>query len=155
MKTQKTHNYWNDNGAYQSLYDAYYERLVPSSGNAGTVLGEMLRATSRIYYDYYNNGMCNNTSGAVNFLYDCFNNISNSGNFPELLIALNHVYNECNTGSYTSVDLKAELETIVNFVVVFTHNHLDDKVYNEPSDVNMFDFQDDDYDDDDYFSDED
>jgi hypothetical protein len=42
--------------------------LVPVSGAAPTVEGELLRAASRLYYDWYNNGFGNNTSGAANFI---------------------------------------------------------------------------------------
>ena len=59
--------YWNGNGAYQ----ADYERLVnamPGVGASDTVAGELIRAASRLGYDFYNNGMGNNTSGAANFL---------------------------------------------------------------------------------------
>lgn len=38
------------------------------SGNCDTVAGELIRAASRLGHDLYNNGMGNNTSGAVNFL---------------------------------------------------------------------------------------
>ena len=33
-----------------------YDKLVPNSGNAGTLEGEMLRAINRIIYRYYNDG---------------------------------------------------------------------------------------------------
>lgn len=35
------------------------EELVPPVGNADTYHGEVLRISSRLYYDYYNNGLCN------------------------------------------------------------------------------------------------
>lgn len=44
------------------LYDEYkelYDELVPSTGAADTIEGELLRAVSNIYYDHYNNGSCN------------------------------------------------------------------------------------------------
>jgi hypothetical protein len=61
--------YWNNNGKYQSDYDRLVE-LMPASGNCETVAGELIRAATRLAYDLYNNGMGNNTSGAVNFLLD-------------------------------------------------------------------------------------
>ena len=45
-----------------------WEELVPREGNAATVAGEMVRAAGRLRYDFYNNGMGNNTSGALKFL---------------------------------------------------------------------------------------
>lgn len=60
--------YWNDNGRYQADYARLCEELIPLMGKCDTVAGEMLRAATRLAHDLYNNGMGNNTSGAVNFL---------------------------------------------------------------------------------------
>jgi len=60
--------YWNKQGAYQADFDRMCDQLIPMMGNCETVAGEMLRAANRLAYDLYNNGMGNNTSGAVNFL---------------------------------------------------------------------------------------
>jgi hypothetical protein len=60
--------YWNGNGLYQQEYDQMVNDLVPASGKCDTLAGEMIRAVSRLGYDFYNNGMGNNTSGALNFL---------------------------------------------------------------------------------------
>ena len=59
--------YWNNSGKFQAEYDELV-KLMPGSGNASTVAGELIRSVSRLGYDLYNNGMGNNTSGAVNFL---------------------------------------------------------------------------------------
>lgn len=59
--------YWNEQGRYQADYDRLLE-LMPGMGKADTVAGELIRACSRIGYDFYNNGMGNNTSGGLNFL---------------------------------------------------------------------------------------
>lgn len=61
MKTIKKHSdttqhYWNDNGAYEKEYSEKYKELVPSSGQAKTVHGELIRSISRFYWDYANNG---------------------------------------------------------------------------------------------------
>lgn len=60
-------SYWNDKGTHQAEADRL-QKLMPSSGNCETVAGELIRAATRLYYDFNNNGMGNNTSGAVNFL---------------------------------------------------------------------------------------
>lgn len=49
-------------------YDRLYGLLVPTSGKCASLEGEMLRASSKIYHDYYCNGFGNNWSGAYNFL---------------------------------------------------------------------------------------
>ena len=43
-------------GALESRNDALYDTLVPSSGNADTIEGEMLRAINKIVYRWYNDG---------------------------------------------------------------------------------------------------
>jgi len=48
--------------------ETLFDQLVPSQGKCDTLAGEMVRAAYRLRYDFYNNGMCNNTSGALNFL---------------------------------------------------------------------------------------
>jgi len=59
--------YWNGQGKYQAEYNRLAE-LMPAMGAADTVAGELIRAASKLGHDFYNNGMGNNTSGAVNFL---------------------------------------------------------------------------------------
>jgi len=58
-KIKRTANgvsYWNDKGAYTEEYTKLYDELVPSSGEATTNRGEILRSISRLAYEYYNNG---------------------------------------------------------------------------------------------------
>ena len=59
--------YWDNKGKFQSEYDELL-KLMPNSGKCATQAGEMIRAVSRLGYDFYNNGMGNNTSGAANYL---------------------------------------------------------------------------------------
>lgn len=63
METIKTtilgNSYWNSNGAYQAEYDKLYNEHVPVNGNAKTLNGELIRAISRLFYEYCNNGNCN------------------------------------------------------------------------------------------------
>lgn len=60
--------FWNDTHPLSGDYDRLFNQLVPASGCADTLAGEVLRAASRINYDHYNNGSCNNSTGAWNFL---------------------------------------------------------------------------------------
>ena len=57
--TELGKSYWNREGAYDKEYQEMYDRLVPSSGSSETLFGELIRAISRLSYDYYNNGNCN------------------------------------------------------------------------------------------------
>lgn len=59
--------YWNNQGKFQAQFDEL-TTLMPAVGNADTVAGELIRSCNRLAYDFYNNGMGNNTSGAINFL---------------------------------------------------------------------------------------
>jgi hypothetical protein len=56
-------SYWNDKGAFQAEYNELYEKHVPRSGSCSTLNGELIRAASRLSYEYYNNGNCNSKSG--------------------------------------------------------------------------------------------
>ena len=52
-------SYWDNEGQLQSEYDKLYEELVPASGKAKNLFGEVVRAVSRLGYEYLNNGNCN------------------------------------------------------------------------------------------------
>jgi hypothetical protein len=132
--------YWNSNGKHQAAYQEL-SKMVPSSGPAGTVEGEMLRAVTRLYYDFYNNGMVNNTSGAVNYLTRC-DELFNLDIAEELEI----VEPECNTPHYTNLPLAGPLETIADVVIEYVISK--DGLYTESGD-NLFDYADPDATDDD------
>ena len=51
-----------------ATFERIWEELVPREGKCDTIAGEMIRAAGRLRYDFYNNGMGNNTSGALKFL---------------------------------------------------------------------------------------
>lgn len=123
--------YWNSTGKHQAAYEQLC-KLVPSSGPAGTIEGEMLRAATRLYYDFYNNGFCNNTSGAVNYLTRC-DELFNLGIANELEL----VGYECNTTYYTEAPLGAPLETITDAVIAYVISK--DGLYTESGD-NLFDY---------------
>lgn len=59
--------YWNDSGKFQKEFDELV-KLMPMMGASEVKAGELIRAANRLAYDFYNNGMGNNTSGALNFL---------------------------------------------------------------------------------------
>jgi len=61
-------SYWDKKGEHQAYYEKAWKEFVPPTGPSHCVAGEMLRASSKLYYDLYNNGMGNNTSGPINFL---------------------------------------------------------------------------------------
>ena len=59
LSKKGVNQYWNNTGAYQKEYEELYAKLVPASGEAKTYNGELLRAISRLGYEYNNNGNCN------------------------------------------------------------------------------------------------
>ena len=48
--TQPGKSYWGESGAYQEEHDRLWAELVPSSGSCDTIHGELIRATSRLFY---------------------------------------------------------------------------------------------------------
>jgi|GEM_PF-5527794 len=54
----KQGTYWNSTGKHQELSDSL-EKLVPACGRCNTSEMELFRLVSNIYYDLYNNGLCN------------------------------------------------------------------------------------------------
>jgi len=57
--TQPGKSYWSESGAYQEEHDRLWAELVPPSGSCDTIHGELIRATSRLFYEFCNNGNCN------------------------------------------------------------------------------------------------
>ena len=111
-----TKSYWNRNGKHQKEMDRLFDQLVPYDGSSNTVEGEILRAANRIYYDYYNNGMCNNTSGAVRFLnYHLYYRGSSIDKFEPL----KKIYDNCNTGFYTFENLEIPLENMMDKAIEY------------------------------------
>ena len=52
--TENGNSYWNNNGAYSKELYELYNKLVPDTGDAQTVHGELVRAVCRLGYEYYN-----------------------------------------------------------------------------------------------------
>jgi len=74
----KVEEYYSAPSSLEKRNDLLYDELVPGSGSAGTIEGEMLRAINRIIYrhnndgDYFHQGYGTETAGpAAAFLYDC------------------------------------------------------------------------------------
>ena len=48
--------YWNSNSKQQEIYEQLWNKLVPWKGPAATKAGELLRAATRVYYRWFNDG---------------------------------------------------------------------------------------------------
>ena len=68
----KQNTYWNQNGKFQSLYDEVSE-LIPHSGecDASKPALEKLRRAANLYYDHYNNNLCNNGEADFRAVFGC------------------------------------------------------------------------------------
>lgn len=124
--------YWNNQGKHQEAYQKLANELLPDSGKADTLHGELLRALGKIYYDYYNNGMCNNTSGPCNFLKA---KLKLEGPIKS---ALDDIYIESITSGYTNMDMEELLEIFANYVIEHVMS-----TENQPNSEDMWDLQED------------
>jgi hypothetical protein len=140
--------YWNHQGKYQAQYDELV-KLMPAMGKSDTVAGELIRAVSKLGYDFYNNGMGNNTSGALNFI----------GQYPILepkyfSTIYEYTRGRLYEGSYDGDALQVAIEHLVDVTIEFiTHNP---QVMTMPNAVDMHDLSEPDeyFDDDDYYDEE-
>jgi len=114
-----------------------FDELVPMSGKCETIAGECVRAASKLRYDFYNNGMGNNTSGPANFLMQT-DAIDNETYRTIYEYTRGRIYN----GRYLLDDaLHKAIEKMTESVSAFVNANpqLRDTIY-EVSD--MFDFED-------------
>lgn len=75
----ETPTFWNKAHPLTQTANGLFDLLVPGSGMCPTLQGELLRASSKISYDWFNNGWgCNNWSGAVVFLKEQFSKLPNT-----------------------------------------------------------------------------
>lgn len=57
--TEPDKHYFNGTGAYQSLVEDLTNKFVPERGRSNCLIGEVIRAVNRLYYEYANNGNSN------------------------------------------------------------------------------------------------
>lgn len=127
--------YWNQAGKYQDEYNQLFTSLVPSMGECETVGGEVIRAVSKIYYDAFNNGFCNNTSGPLNYLEDVLD-------YKDFACVYNVLRFYVNTGGYVNIneDIQEALDKMVDLAVEFNINNPEKAL--DVNDVDMLDYTD-------------
>lgn len=76
--------FWDSTHSLSKLYSTLYDVLVPSSGSASTKHGELLRMISRLVYDVFNNGLCNDKTEECKYLL-------NKNNFESYSVFLNNI----------------------------------------------------------------
>lgn len=133
-----TKNFWNRNHELSPDLLRLEGELVPLSGKADTLEGEFIRAIGRLGYDFYNNGFCNNTSDALDFL--------NREMPVEIITEYEFLKDYVNTGGYAPNYAKNAIDThltnltekVVRYVLSKEGNYTE-------SDLDMFDYGDPDY----------
>lgn len=141
--------FWNNEHPLCEEHDRLAEALIPMSGSCETLQGEFLRAVSRLYYDHYNNGSGNNTTGAWNLLDRTgaryIQEHLSEDQLQEFLNALYEIrpYANCNAPSVTfeETTLNDAFDEIVKTVTLFALK-LEKENNFIPNSVNMFDFED-------------
>ena len=140
--------YWNQSGKFQKEFDEII-KLMPGSGASDVLAGELIRCANRLAYDFYNNGMGNNTSGAVNFLKH-HSAISDENYDTIHPWTMGRVYNGPYNGDPLQVAIESMIDDVVTMIVrnpqLMTMGNSDD----------LFNHSDDDryYDEDDYYDEE-
>ena len=117
--------YWEDKGQYQKQAKQLSD-LVPSSGPADTVKGEIFRAATKIYYDYHNNGFGNVWPEVATFL-------RANVNLPESVVEMLRDHAMGNVGD----GLSQEVELMMNTVI--------EQIYEMPEEPNNHDMWDTEY----------
>ena len=108
--------YWNGTGQYQSQFDEFIQ-LMPGSGNSDVVAGELIRAANRLAYDFYNNGMGNNTSGAINFLdHYCVLDADNTNVYGRIY---EYTRGRIHQGRCEGSDLQTAIESMMDMTIEF------------------------------------
>lgn len=139
--------YWNKQGKFQTEFDELI-KLMPMSGNSDVLAGELIRAANRLAYDFYNNGMGNNTSGAVNFL------AHHSAIAPEVYDVIHpwttgRIYDGDYDGDYLQVAIERMIDEVVEMIVrnpqLVTMSNTDD-IFNYSDRDEYFDANEDKYD---------
>jgi hypothetical protein len=133
--------YWCGTGKYPQ-HQALSDALMPFMGKAATVEGELIRASSKIYWDLYNNGFGNNWSGAWNYLNEWNTNTAMRDDVKKALVELSEY--RCGGlvvgGAYDN--LKAAVECLADAVVEYV---LANAGAYTPNDTDMLALSEDDY----------
>lgn len=120
-KSFKDHAYWNGEGPHQAEYDRLWAKLVPDSGSAKTMHGELLRCISRIYQDRYNNGFGNQHKYEANFIEERSSEIEPFLKNKQSLYKFLEAYERLRYGRKTVDNWKydADMEDVVDAIIQY------------------------------------
>jgi hypothetical protein len=116
--------YWGDKGKYQAE-SADLQKLVPGAGNCATFKGEVWRAATKIYYDYYNNGWGNTWQEPAAFLITHID-------LPEDVIQVLFAHAAGNRSEGCDVEVELMIDSVIEQL-----RNLEDR----PNIVDMWDFE--------------
>jgi len=127
--------YWSQNGKYQVDYDRLVG-LMPAMGNSNKVAGELIRCVSRLGHELYNNGMGNNSSGAVNMLraYGAIDGDTYETIYP---MTRGRIYNSGYNGDSFQRAIESSIDQTIKFIL--DNPELETK----NNEVDMFTYEDD------------
>jgi hypothetical protein len=131
--------YWNQQGKHQATWIEMFEKHVPGSGNCPTVGGEAIRAANKLYYDGYNNGFCNNTSGPAKYLIEFNRRYMHDTAFSDVMRS---ILPKTNTGGYSTPDcdvMDAMIDKLTEFLIAVP------ELLSVPNHEDMYEYSDDDY----------
>lgn len=133
--------YWHGKGKYPQ-HQALSDALMPFMGKAATLEGELIRASSKIYWDLYNNGNGNNVSGAWNYLNNWNNTTAMRKDVSNALAAVSDYRCGGVVVSGRDLALYEAVETLVDAVIEFVLANAGDYT---PNTEDMLDLSEDDY----------
>ena len=134
--------YWDNKGQYQKQAEELSE-LVPSSGPADTLRGEIFRAAQKIYYDYYNNGFGNVWPEVATFLRA---NVS----LPEDVVEMLLMHAMGNVGDGLDSEVERMLSTVIEQIYEMPDKPNTTDMWDTPYTENAFEPEQDEFDDDEY-----
>lgn len=151
--------FWNEDHPLTAKANELFGQLVPASGTCPAVVGELLRASSKISWDWFNNGWgCNNWSGAVIYIRENIVELDLSVEvLAKLTTALNYVYEWSHGEPSPRGDRPTEIVTTIHEIIVQGILGTSPVDWTSNS-VDMYDLNEDDYqegEEDDFYGEED
>lgn len=125
--------YWDLRGRYQEEYDKRLDSL-PHHGRGSTKASEIFRAATKLYYDFWNNGMVNNTSGALNYL--LYAGVFQTQNDQDFAVI--HPYTIGSRIYLNEMGLRFTMERMLDRTIAFLLSNVD--LENSKNDVDYLDF---------------
>lgn len=112
------------------------DKFVPEYGKCDTDLGEILRATMRIYYNFYKYRLGNNVSGSLVYLKERLGLPDNDTYYTIYKYAVGRVYQ----GNYKHDKLHIAIDKLVHDVYQYVKEH-QTELENAPNEDDLSDYE--------------